>query len=78
MRSSRRLREEQNRCLGRKRLKVADRSYLDEGVQLLELAWIAQRLFAKQEPREALLAQFYTVELRMGERRSVRHLPPTV
>jgi site-specific DNA recombinase len=30
----------------------ADRSYLNEGVALLELAKDAQRLFAKQEPRE--------------------------
>ncbi|MGQ0444916.1 MAG: hypothetical protein ACT4O2_07285 [Beijerinckiaceae bacterium] len=34
------------------RLQAADRSYMDEGVQLLELARSAQRLFAKQEPRE--------------------------
>ena len=46
-------REEQNRCLREiERLQAADRSYLDEGVQLLELARNAQRLFAKQEPRE--------------------------
>src|ERR1700733_16043493 len=30
----------------------ADKSYLDEGVALLDLARNAQRLFAKQEPRE--------------------------
>jgi site-specific DNA recombinase len=35
-----------------RRLQAADRSYMDEGVQLLELARDAQRLFAKQEPRE--------------------------
>jgi site-specific DNA recombinase len=34
------------------RLQAADRPYVDEGVRLLELAWNAQRLFAKQEPRE--------------------------
>ena len=33
------------------RLQAADR-YMGEGVQLLELARNAQRLFAKQEPRE--------------------------
>ena len=31
---------------------AADRSYTDEGVRLLELARNAERLFAKQEPRE--------------------------
>jgi site-specific DNA recombinase len=46
-------REEQNRCLREiERLQAADRSYMDEGVQLLELARNAQRLFAEQEPRE--------------------------
>jgi site-specific DNA recombinase len=46
-------REEQNRCLREiERLQAADRSYMNEGVQLLELARNAQRLFAKQEPRE--------------------------
>ena len=46
-------REEQNRCqLEIDRHQNADKSYLDEGVQLLELARNAQRLFAKQEPRE--------------------------
>jgi len=46
-------REEQNRCLREiERHQSADKSYMDEGVQLLELARNAQRLFAKQEPRE--------------------------
>jgi len=46
-------REEQNRCLGEIEWhQQADRSYMDEGVQLLELARNAQRLFAKQAPRE--------------------------
>jgi hypothetical protein len=46
-------REEQNRCLREiERLQAANRSYMDEGVQLLELARNAQRLFAKQEPCE--------------------------
>ena len=30
----------------------ADQSYMDEGVQILELARNAQRLFERQEPRE--------------------------
>jgi hypothetical protein len=52
-RMSNQWREEQNRCLREiERLQAADRSYMDEGVQLLELAQNAQRLFAKQEPRE--------------------------
>jgi site-specific DNA recombinase len=46
-------REEQNRCQREiDRHQSADKSYMDEGVQLLELARNAQRLFAKQEPRE--------------------------
>jgi site-specific DNA recombinase len=46
-------REEQNRCLREiERLQAADRSYMDEGVQLLELARSAQKLFEQQEPRE--------------------------
>ena len=46
-------REEQNRCQREiERHQNADKSYLEEGVQLLELARNAQRLFAKQEPRE--------------------------
>jgi len=46
-------REEQNRCLREiERLRAADRSYMDEGVQLLELGRNAQCLFEKQDPRE--------------------------
>jgi hypothetical protein len=46
-------REEQNRCQREiDRHQNADKSYLEEGVALLELARNAQRLFAKQEPRE--------------------------
>ena len=46
-------REEQDRCRRDiERHRNADRSYLSEGVALLELANNAQRLFAKQEPRE--------------------------
>jgi hypothetical protein len=52
-RMSNQWREEQNRCLREiERLQAADRSYMGEGVQLLELARNAQRLFAKQRPRE--------------------------
>ena len=46
-------REEQDRCRRDiERHRNADKSYLSEGVALLELAKNAQRLFAKQEPRE--------------------------
>src|SRR4029077_4221943 len=46
-------RDEQNRCLREiERHQQADQSYKDEGVALLDLARNAQRLFAKQEPRE--------------------------
>ena len=46
-------RAKQDRCLREiERHQAADRSYLEEGVRLLELARSAQRLFDKQEPRE--------------------------
>ena len=46
-------REEQDRCQREiERHQTADRSYLEEGVRILELARNAQRLFEKQEPRE--------------------------
>jgi site-specific DNA recombinase len=46
-------REEQNRCLREiERYEAAEQSYMDEGVQILELARNAQRLFERQEPRE--------------------------
>ncbi len=46
-------RAEQDRCVREiERHQTADRSYLEEGVRLLELARNAQRLFEKQEPRE--------------------------
>jgi site-specific DNA recombinase len=44
---------EQDRCLRDiERHQGADRSYLEEGVRLIELAQNAQRLFEKQDPRE--------------------------
>ena len=46
-------REEQARCQREiERHRNADKSYLGEGIALLDLARNAQRLFAKQEPRE--------------------------
>ena len=52
-RMSNQWREEQARCQREiERHRSADKSYLSEGVALLDLARNAQRLFAKQEPRE--------------------------
>jgi site-specific DNA recombinase len=46
-------REEQARCLREiERHQAANKSYMDEGVRLLELARDARRLFEKQESRE--------------------------
>jgi site-specific DNA recombinase len=46
-------REEQNRCLREiARHETAEQSYMDEGVQILELACNAQKLFERQHPRE--------------------------
>jgi hypothetical protein len=46
-------REEQNRCLREiERYEAAEQSYMDEGVQILELARNAQKLFERQQPRE--------------------------
>jgi site-specific DNA recombinase len=46
-------REQQNRCLREvERHQQADQRYMDEGVQLLELAKTAQKLFEQQPPRE--------------------------
>lgn len=52
-RMSNQWREEQYRCQREiERHQSADKSYLSEGIALLELGRDAQRLFAKQEPRE--------------------------
>ena len=46
-------REEQNRCLREiESHEAAEQSYMDEGVQILELARNAQKLFEQQQPRE--------------------------
>ena len=46
-------REEQTRCLREiDRHQAAEQSYMDEGVQILELARNAQSLFERQEPRQ--------------------------
>jgi site-specific DNA recombinase len=46
-------RAEQERCQREiDRHQEADKSYMDEGVQILELARNAQKLFERQEPRQ--------------------------
>ena len=46
-------REEKNRCQHEiDRHQNADKSYMEEGVQLVELARNAQRLFERREPRQ--------------------------
>jgi site-specific DNA recombinase len=46
-------REEQNRCLREiERYEAAEQSYMDDGVQILELAQNAQKLFEQQQSRE--------------------------
>ena len=46
-------REEQNRCQREiDRLQTASQSYMDEGVQILELVSNAQKLLESQEPRQ--------------------------
>ena len=59
-----RWRNEQNHCLREiGRHQSADKAYMDEGVQLLEVARNAQRLFAKQQPHEKTPpAQFRTID----------------
>jgi hypothetical protein len=50
---SARWREEQNRCLREiARHESAEQFYMDEGIQILELARSAQKLFERQQPRE--------------------------
>jgi site-specific DNA recombinase len=50
---SARWREDQNHCLREiARHESAEQSYMDEGVQILELARNAQKLFERQQPRE--------------------------
>ncbi len=52
-RTSAEWREQQNRCLREiERHQSAEQSYMDEGVQILELARNAKLLFERQEPRE--------------------------
>jgi hypothetical protein len=57
------------------RHEAAERSYMDEGVQILELAQNAQRLFQRQEPRQK---RQLLIELLLGRRPSDSCLPSTV
>ena len=57
----------------------ADKSYLNEGVQLLELAKNAQRLFARQEPRQKRrLLNFVLSNCTWEDGEAICHLPPTI
>ena len=73
-------REAQNNCLREiERHQEADKSYMDDGVQLLELARQAQELFARQPPaRKTPLAQLRAIELHLGGWRGGCDVPPTV
>ncbi len=79
-RMSNQWREEQNRCQREiERHQNADKSYLDEGVALLDLARNAQRLFAKLEPREKHRLLNFVLSTALGRMaksslRSVNHL----
>ena len=71
-------REEQNRCQREiEQHQEANKSYMDEGVQLLELARNAQLLFAKQDPRKTPLAELRVIELHLGGWRSGSPLSAT-
>ncbi len=73
-------RAEQDRCLREiDRHQAADQSYIEEGVQILELARNAQRLFEKQEAaRKTPPAQFRTFELHLEGRRAGCQFAPTL
>ncbi len=79
-RMSNQWREEQNFCLGEiERYQDADKSYMNEGVQLLELARSAQKAVRRTgTARKTPSAQFCTIELHLGGWPSCRDLPPTV
>lgn len=73
-------REEEARCRREiERRQRADKSYLSEGVALLELARNAQRLFAKQEPREKRrLLNFLLSNCTWEDGEVVAIFPPTL
>jgi site-specific DNA recombinase len=58
-------REDQNRYPREiARHEAAEQSYMDEGVQILELARNAQKLFERQQPREKRMAAAIRTRLR--------------
>jgi hypothetical protein len=73
-------REEQARCQREiERHRNADKSYLGEGSAPLDLARNAQRLFAKQEPREKRrLLNFLLSNCTLGGWEGGHHFPPTL
>ena len=79
-RMSNQWREEQNGCQREiERHQNADKSYTDEGVALLDLARNAQRLFAKQEPREKRrLLNFVLSNCTWENGEVVATIPPTI
>ena len=57
----------------------ADRTYMDEGVRLLELARRAYELFRKQEPGEkTAAAEFPTLELDVAGWNALGDFPTTI
>jgi hypothetical protein len=61
------------------RHETAEQSYMEEGVQILELARNAQRLFERQEPRQKRrLLNFLLSNCSWEGGRGPRHLPPTL
>ena len=71
-------REEQTRCLREiEQHQAANKSYMDEGVRLLELARNARCLWEGGGPRKAATPQFPGFELLVEERGADRHPTPT-
>src|SRR5215216_3989197 len=69
-------RDEQNRCLREiARHESAEQSYMDEGVQILELARNAHRLFERRQPRENAGCSILYYRTAVG--RTAKWLPPS-
>jgi site-specific DNA recombinase len=73
-------REEQNRYLREIALhETAEQSYMDEGIQILELAQSAPKAVrTTAASRKTPATQFHTIELLLGGRRNSRLLPATI
>jgi hypothetical protein len=68
-----------NRLRGIERLQAADRSYMEEGVKLLDLAQNAQRLFCEAgTARKTPAVEFLAIELRLARWRGRSQFPSTV